>query len=209
MVIPTMFPVDKKRSSRQKNILKNVFIPWYPISYLTIAGYGIFWGRLRVPTQCCDLVVPADWEWGRSNKLMGLRQVALIISPHPFPPWRKHHPSRFLPRPPRRSPPRAARRSAGKKRAESYSTYIYKVLSPQAGPPRQRHQQERDEHHDSFINDIFECIAGEAGKLSTYNKKATHLSREIQTAVRLMLTRELAKHAVSEGTKAVTKFSSV
>lgn len=33
-------------------------------------------------------------------------------------------------------------------------------------------------------------------------------SREIQTAVRLMLPGELAKHAVSEGTKAVTKFSS-
>ena len=46
------------------------------------------------------------------------------------------------------------------------------------------------------------------GKLSTYNKKATLSSWEIQTAVRLMLPGELAKHAVSEGTKAVTKFSS-
>jgi len=27
-----------------------------------------FFGRLRVPTQRCDLVVPADWGWGRSNK---------------------------------------------------------------------------------------------------------------------------------------------
>jgi histone H2B len=60
----------------------------------------------------------------------------------------------------------------------------------------------------SFINDIFGRIAEEAGKLSTYNKKATLSSREIQTAVRLMLPGELAKHAVSEGTKAVTKFSS-
>ena len=61
----------------------------------------------------------------------------------------------------------------------------------------------------SFINDIFERIAPEAGKLGKYyNKKATLSSREIQTAVRLMLPGELAKHAVSEGTKAVTKFSS-
>ncbi len=60
----------------------------------------------------------------------------------------------------------------------------------------------------SFINDIFERIAGKAGKLSTYNKKATLSSHEIQTAVHLMLPGELAKHAVSEGTKAVTKFSS-
>jgi histone H2B len=47
----------------------------------------------------------------------------------------------------------------------------------------------------SFINDIFERIASEAGKLATYNKKATLSSREIQTAVRLMLPGELAKHA--------------
>uniref|UniRef100_A0A2I3TGI4 Histone H2B n=3 Tax=Pan TaxID=9596 RepID=A0A2I3TGI4_PANTR len=47
----------------------------------------------------------------------------------------------------------------------------------------------------SFLNDIFERIAGEASRL-------------IQTAVRLLLPGELAKHAVSEGTKAVTKYAS-
>ena len=36
----------------------------------------------------------------------------------------------------------------------------------------------------------------------------TIASREIQTAVRLLLPGELAKHAVSEGTKAVTKYTS-
>ena len=60
----------------------------------------------------------------------------------------------------------------------------------------------------SFINDIFEKIATESAKLSRYNKKPTVTSREIQTAVRLVLPGELAKHAVSEGTKAVTKFTS-
>ena len=50
----------------------------------------------------------------------------------------------------------------------------------------------------SFINDAFERIAVEAGKLVRYNKKGTLSSREIQTAVRLILPGELAKHAVSE-----------
>ena len=59
-----------------------------------------------------------------------------------------------------------------------------------------------------FINDIFECIAGEASRLAHYNKHSTITSREIQTAVRLLLPGELAKHAVSEGTKAVTKYTS-
>jgi histone H2B len=93
-----------------------------------------------------------------------------------------------------------------KKRVESYSSYIYKVLKqvhPDTGISKKGMSI-----MNSFINDIFERIATEAGKLATYNKKATLSSREIQTAVRLMLPGELAKHAVSEGTKAVTKFSS-
>jgi len=61
---------------------------------------------------------------------------------------------------------------------------------------------------DNFINDIFERIASEAGRLARYNKRHTITSREIQTAVRLILPGELAKHAVSEGTKAVTKYNS-
>ena len=60
----------------------------------------------------------------------------------------------------------------------------------------------------SFVNDLFERIAAEASRLAHYNKKSTIPSREIQTAVRLLLPGELAKHAVSEGTKAVTKYTS-
>ena len=50
--------------------------------------------------------------------------------------------------------------------------------------------------------------AAEASKLAHYNKRSTITSRYIQTAVRLLLPGELAKHAVSEGTKAVTKYTS-
>ena len=59
-----------------------------------------------------------------------------------------------------------------------------------------------------LLPDIFERVATEASKLAAYNKKSTISSREIQTSVRLLLPGELAKHAVSEGTKAVTKYSS-
>ena len=114
--------------------------------------------------------------------------------------------------PSKQAPPKVAKASTdgkkkrNKKRVESYSTYIYKVLKqvhPDTGISKKGMSI-----MNSFISDIFERIAGEAGKLTTYNKKATLSSREIQTAVRLMLPGELAKHAVSEGTKAVTKFSS-
>ncbi|KAF7804548.1 histone H2B.3-like [Senna tora] len=39
----------------------------------------------------------------------------------------------------------------------------------------------------SFINDIFEKLAQESSRLARYNKKPTITSREIQTAVRLVL----------------------
>ena len=92
------------------------------------------------------------------------------------------------------------------KRVESYSSYIYKVLKqvhPNTGISKRGMSI-----LNSFINDIFERIALESSKLSRYTKKATLSSREIQTAVRLLLPGELSKHAVSEGTKAVTKFTS-
>jgi hypothetical protein len=44
-----------------------------------------------------------------------------------------------------------------------------------------------------------------SAELAAYSKKSTISSREIQTAVRLILPGELSKHAISEGTKSVTK----
>merc|ERR1711910_102500 len=87
-----------------------------------------------------------------------------------------------------------------KKRKESYAIYIYKVLKqvhPDTGV-----SSKAMSIMNSFVNDLFERIAAEASRLAHYNKRSTITSREIQTAVRLLLPGELAKHAVSEGTKA-------
>ncbi|VAI61819.1 unnamed protein product [Triticum turgidum subsp. durum] len=96
--------------------------------------------------------------------------------------------------------------SKAKKSVETYKIYIFKVLKqvhPDVGI-----SSKAMSIMNSFINDIFEKLAGESAKLARYNKKPTITSREIQTSVRLVLPGELAKHAVSEGTKAVTKFTS-
>merc|ERR1712042_266731 len=93
-----------------------------------------------------------------------------------------------------------------KKRKESYAIYIYKVLKqvhPDTGMSSKAMRI-----MNSFVNDIFERIAAEASRLAHYNKRSTISSRELQTAARLLLPGELAKHAVSEGTKAVTKYTS-
>ena len=93
-----------------------------------------------------------------------------------------------------------------KKRKESFGIYVYNVLKqvhPDGGI-----SSKAMSIMNSFVLDVFERIASEASKLAKQNKKATISSREIQTAVRLLLPGELAKHAVSEGTKAVTKYTS-
>ncbi|CAO1612953.1 unnamed protein product [Parajaminaea phylloscopi] len=98
------------------------------------------------------------------------------------------------------------KKKAKKTRKETYSTYIYRVLKqvhPDTGISTKAMAI-----LNSFVQDIFERIASEASKLASYNKKSTISSREIQTAVRLILPGELSKHGISEGTKAVTKYSS-
>ncbi|KAL1323562.1 hypothetical protein HN51_033859 [Arachis hypogaea] len=98
------------------------------------------------------------------------------------------------------------KKKKAKKSVETYKIYIFKVLKqvhPDIGI-----SSKAMGIMNSFINDIFEKLAQESSRLARYNKKPTITSREIQTAVRLVLPGELAKHAVSEGTKAVTKFTS-
>nr|CDS27543.1 histone H2B [Hymenolepis microstoma] len=104
-----------------------------------------------------------------------------------------------------KGPKEAAAHKRNKKRKENFNFYIYKVL-------RQVHTDTGISSKamaimNSFVNDLFELIAIEASRLSHYNRRSTMTSREVQTAVRLILPGELAKHAVSEGTKAVAKFS--
>eukprot|EP01012_Entosiphon_sulcatum_P044414 TRINITY_DN590_c0_g1_i1.p1 TRINITY_DN590_c0_g1~~TRINITY_DN590_c0_g1_i1.p1 ORF type:complete len:149 (-),score=34.97 TRINITY_DN590_c0_g1_i1:94-519(-) len=104
-------------------------------------------------------------------------------------------------------PPVPKAESSGKKkkkRQESWSLYIFKVL--------------KQVHHDlaisqkamnimnSFISDIFERLNVECSKLAKINKTKTLSSREVQTSVRLLIPGELAKHAMSEGTKAIAKY---
>ena len=92
-----------------------------------------------------------------------------------------------------------------KPNTSTFNTYINRVLKqvhPKIGISKKSMSI-----MNSFVTDTFEKVATESGRLCKLNKKATLTSREIQTAIRLVLPGELAKHAVSEGTKAVTKFS--
>ncbi|KAG7240871.1 hypothetical protein INR49_023445 [Caranx melampygus] len=93
---------------------------------------------------------------------------------------------------PKKGSKKAVTKTAGKggkkkrkTRKESYAIYVYKVLKqvhPDTGI-----SSKAMSIMNSFVNDIFERIAAEASRLAHYNKRSTITSREIQTAVRLLL----------------------
>merc|ERR1711937_1066927 len=96
--------------------------------------------------------------------------------------------------------PKGDKKKKKGKRKESSAIYIYKALKqvrPDTGI-----SSKAMSIMNSFVNDLFERVAAEASRLAHYNKRSTITSREIQTSVRLLLPGELAKHTVSEGTKA-------
>ncbi|EHB04373.1 Histone H2B type 1-F/J/L [Heterocephalus glaber] len=101
-----------------------------------------------------------------------------------------------------------AQKKDGKKRKrsrkESYSVYVYKVL-------RQVHldtgiSSKAMSIMNSFLNDILECVAVEVSCWCiTTSARPSRCGRFRRPAG---CARELAKHAVSEGTKAVTNYTS-
>uniref|UniRef100_UPI00398E87BD histone H2B 1.2-like n=1 Tax=Pristiophorus japonicus TaxID=55135 RepID=UPI00398E87BD len=101
----------------------------------------------------------------------------------------------------KKTPPKVGKKRR-KSRKESYSIYIYEVMKevhPDTGISSKAMGM-----MNSFVNDIFKHSVDEASR----NKCRTISSQEIQTTGRLLLPGELAKLAVSEGTKAVTKYTS-
>ena len=98
---------------------------------------------------------------------------------------------------------KADRKTRRRSRHETFSIYIYKVLK-QVHADTGISRRSMDIMN-SFINDAFERLALEASKLVRANKRHTLSAREVQSAVKLLLPGELAKHAIIEGCKALNK----
>lgn len=99
--------------------------------------------------------------------------------------------------------------SSGKKKDAlgeiSFHAYLYKVLK-QVHPDTGMKDNAKNELN-SLIFHIGMAIVEKADFLASQSGRKTFSSREIMSAVRMVLPGELAKHAVSEGTKAVTKYN--
>lgn len=109
-------------------------------------------------------------------------------------------------------------KSGEKKRAKindrQFSRYIHKVLK-QVYPDEFTISSKAMVIINDMMIDIFERLAHEAHELAVMKKrharqKITSLkSREIQTAVRLILPGELSKHANQEGARAIKRYFNV
>ncbi|KAE8037551.1 hypothetical protein FH972_010132 [Carpinus fangiana] len=87
---------------------------------------------------------------------------------------------------------------------EGYKRYVFRVLKQVH--PGMAISSKAMTVLNNLMRDMFERVAEEAARLSKYTGRVTLTSREIQGAVRLVLPGELGKHAVAEGSKAVTTF---
>lgn len=95
-------------------------------------------------------------------------------------------------------------RKTKKKRNETFSLYIYKVLK-QVHPEKGISKKAMNIMN-SMVYDIFDQIALQAAQLIRYTRKRTLSFKEIQTCVKLLLPGELAEHAIAEGSRAVGKY---
>lgn len=97
------------------------------------------------------------------------------------------------------------RSSHTRRDTHSFDTYLYRVLKSVHGDIYNIKKSSLATL-DDIIHNVLERVAREASGLLSTKHKATMTSREIQTAVRLVFRGELAKHAVAQGTKAVTTY---
>lgn len=86
-----------------------------------------------------------------------------------------------------------------------FRIYIHKLL--RMVHPKLRITKIAIDELNSIVNYLGQILLGSAIKFVDSQKKGTVTSRDIQSACRIILPGQLAKHSVSEGTKAVTKFN--
>jgi len=98
------------------------------------------------------------------------------------------------------------KKRGGRKPRRSFKTYISRVLK-QTAKTKLTLSSKAAAVLNSFVLHQLDVIATQAAQVARVNKKSTLGSHEIQTAVRLVLPAELAKHAMAEGTKAIGRAS--
>ena len=103
--------------------------------------------------------------------------------------------------------PFTAPRPHKKKKSESFSLYIYKVLKETSGNKESKGINKKAMNiMNSMVFDIFDQLSQQSVQLTRYTKKRTLTAKELEASVKLLFPYDLAQHAIQEGRKAVEKF---
>ena len=106
-----------------------------------------------------------------------------------------------------KEPKQTSSKKVAKRRGDStYASYLHKVL-------KQVHPELSIKKNaimavDGIMKDCFDRVIYDASTVARGAKKSTLSSKHVQSAVRSLMPGELATHAISEGTKAVGRFTS-
>lgn len=97
-------------------------------------------------------------------------------------------------------------KTKGRRSTPNYAAYIHKILK-QVHPDL--HISSKSAMATNYLVDVLlGTLTSKSSVIANTAKKSTLSARHVQGAVRLCMPHNLCKHAVSEGTKAVTKFAS-
>eukprot|EP01064_Diplonema_japonicum_P005344 TRINITY_DN135_c1_g1_i1.p2 TRINITY_DN135_c1_g1~~TRINITY_DN135_c1_g1_i1.p2 ORF type:complete len:146 (+),score=73.86 TRINITY_DN135_c1_g1_i1:71-508(+) len=89
----------------------------------------------------------------------------------------------------------------------SYNTYIHRLMRTQDKKGNKVQITAKGMAIvNSFVVDLFDRLAGEAGRLTTHAQVKTLSSKAVMAAVKLQLPKELATHALAAGASAVGTF---
>lgn len=99
-----------------------------------------------------------------------------------------------------------AQLGSGRDTSAGYKKYVYRVIKQVH--PEVAISSKAMTIVNNLMNDMFERIAKEASRLARCTGKRTISSWKIQDAVKLVLPVELGKHAIAEGSKAVSNYVS-
>eukprot|EP01062_Namystynia_karyoxenos_P042168 TRINITY_DN30778_c0_g1_i4.p1 TRINITY_DN30778_c0_g1~~TRINITY_DN30778_c0_g1_i4.p1 ORF type:complete len:119 (+),score=39.60 TRINITY_DN30778_c0_g1_i4:73-429(+) len=97
--------------------------------------------------------------------------------------------------------------SSSRKPRRSYALYIHRVLKESKEAKGMRLSKKAMAIMNSFVVDLFERLAGEAGRLAQHAGTKTLRAKTFQAAVRLHLPGELAQHAQTDAMKAVGRYA--
>jgi histone H2B len=92
-----------------------------------------------------------------------------------------------------------------RKTEPNYGVYIHRVMKQVH--PGLSISSRAIQQTNSMVEDLLTRVIAQSSKVAIASKKSTLSSKHVQAATKVAFPFELSKHAISEGTKAVSKFT--